>query len=135
MGSNATKPPPQTDEEWAHCLTPDQFQVLRKQGTERAFSGELWDNHAPGRYVCAGCDEPLFLSDHKFDSGTGWPSFYQPVADQAVGTHEDTSHGMRRVEVHCRKCGGHLGHLFPDGPPPTGARFCINSVSLRFEKA
>jgi peptide-methionine (R)-S-oxide reductase len=125
---------PKSDEEWLHCLTPQQFEVLRNKGTERAFTGELWDNHDEGRYVCAACNTELFLSDHKFESGTGWPSFYQAVNPQNVATEVDVSHGMRRVEVLCKSCGGHLGHLFPDGPPPTGQRFCINSVSLRFEK-
>ncbi len=122
------------DEEWAHCLSPEQFRVLREGGTERAFTGAFWDNHDAGKYVCAGCGSSLFESDHKFDSGTGWPSFWQPADPAAVVTHEDTSHGMRRVEVVCKGCGGHLGHVFPDGPPPSGLRFCINSASLRFEK-
>lgn len=121
-------------EEWEHCLTPDQFRVLREKGTERPFTGDFWDHHEPGHYVCAGCGERLFLSDDKFDSGTGWPSFTRPAAEESVATEEDTAHGLRRVEVLCRRCGGHLGHVFPDGPPPTGLRFCINSLALRFEK-
>ena len=122
-----------TDEEWRSELTAEQYRVLRQQGTERAFTGEYYDQKAAGVYRCAGCGEELFLSDDKFDSGTGWPSFSRPVAEENVESETDVSHGMVRTEVHCGRCGGHLGHVFPDGPAPTGQRFCINSVSLSFE--
>lgn len=123
-----------TDEEWRKQLTPIQYNVLRQKGTERAFTGELWDNHEKGRYVCAGCGLPLFLSDTKFESGTGWPSFYQPIDEKAVAVNKDLSYGMIREEVVCSRCGGHLGHVFDDGPDPTGLRYCMNSASLKFEK-
>ncbi len=124
-----------SDEEWAAELTPEQFRVARRQGTERAFTGAYWDEHAEGTYRCICCDAPLFSSTTKFDSGTGWPSFWAPTTEDGVEETVDTSHGMRRVEVHCRRCGAHLGHLFPDGPPPTGQRYCINSASLRLDRA
>jgi methionine-R-sulfoxide reductase len=125
---------PKTEEEWRGILTPEQFRVLRQAGTERAFTGEYTDHHERGVYRCAGCAEPLFESGAKFDSGCGWPSFYEALDPEKVDLREDASHGMRRVEVLCRRCGGHLGHVFPDAPQtPTGLRFCINSVSLRFE--
>jgi len=123
-----------SDEEWAKELTPEQFQIARKKGTERAFTGAYWDSHANGTYKCVCCGEPLFSSDTKFDSGTGWPSYFQPISKDAVETETDTTHGMRRTEVHCAKCGCHLGHLFDDGPKPTGLRYCINSASLKLEE-
>ena len=121
-----------TDEEWRHLLTPDQYQVLRHEATERAFSSPLLNEHRRGVFVCAGCALPLFMSETKFDSGTGWPSFWRPI-EGAVGTHVDRSLGTQRTEVHCRRCGGHLGHVFDDGPPPTGLRYCMNGVALKFE--
>ena len=123
-----------TDAEWKEQLTPEQYSVLRKQGTERAFTGKYHDHHEKGTYVCAACGLPVFSSVTKFESGTGWPSFWQPIAPQNVETESDWSLGGRRTEVHCARCGGHLGHVFEDGPPPTGLRYCINSVSLGFEK-
>lgn len=121
-----------SEEEWEERLTDEEFHVLRELGTEKAFSGEHWDRHDHGTYVCAGCGAELFSSDTKFDSGTGWPSYYQPIRREAVGEREDNSMFMSRTEVHCKRCGGHLGHVFDDGPDPTGLRYCINSVSLDF---
>lgn len=122
-----------TDAEWRAELTPEQYHVLREHGTERAFTGELLENHADGRYLCAGCGQPLFDSDAKFDSGTGWPSFTRPASSEAVSCHEDRSHGIRRVEVRCARCEGHLGHVFDDGPRDAGGlRFCLNSAALDF---
>jgi peptide-methionine (R)-S-oxide reductase len=121
-------------QEWRERLSEEQFYVCREKGTERAFTGEYHDCKDKGIYRCVCCGEPLFDSDSKFNSGTGWPSFWRPVDDTAVDSDLDTSHGMRREEVHCRKCGSHLGHVFPDGPQPTGLRYCINSVSLKLDK-
>nr|WP_258099987.1 peptide-methionine (R)-S-oxide reductase MsrB [Marinoscillum pacificum] len=123
-----------SEAEWKSKLTDEQFYVLRKEGTERAFTGEYWNNKEKGTYLCAACKLPLFSSDTKFKSGTGWPSFYEPINTVNVGQDKDSSLGMLRTEVHCARCGGHLGHVFPDGPKPTGLRYCINSVSLAFEK-
>ena len=121
-------------EEWRKQLTPEQFHVAREKGTERAFTGAYWNNKKDGVYTCIGCGAPLFASDQKFDSGTGWPSFTEPMPGSNIETSEDTTFGMRRIEVHCKQCGTHLGHVFPDGPGQTGQRFCINSCSLNFEE-
>ena len=124
--------PQKTDADWKTLLTPEQFHVLREHGTERAGTSPLNREKREGTFTCAGCGTPLFSSDTKFESGTGWPSFYRPI-EGAIATTTDRTFGMTRVEVHCAQCGGHLGHVFPDGPPPTGERYCMNGVALRFE--
>ena len=133
--SEAVKKIVKTDAEWKKQLTAEQYQVLRRKGTERAFSGAWWNQHADGVYRCAGCGLELFRSQEKFDSGTGWPSYWAPAAKGRVDEHRDLSLGMARTEVTCARCGGHLGHVFDDGPRPTGLRYCINSAALTFEPA
>ena len=123
-----------TNAEWEKELTPEQYRILREKGTERAFTGEYWDNHDKGIYKCAACKTVLFTSNEKFDSGCGWPSFTMPFDSSTCDYHTDNTYGMKRTEVTCKKCGGHLGHVFDDGPPPTHQRYCINSGSLIFEK-
>lgn len=133
-GKNMEEKIIRSEEEWKKILTPEQYRVLREKGTERAFTGEYWNHFEEGVYKCAGCGAELFSSDTKFDSHCGWPSYFTPLAGDRVVYKEDRSYGMNRTEVLCAKCGGHLGHVFDDGPEPTGLRYCINSVSLIFEK-
>jgi len=122
-----------SDEEWQQQLTAEQFRICRRQGTERAFTGEYYNNKAEGLYSCVCCGESLFTSVTKYDSGSGWPSFWQPVSAQVIEEHRDSTHGMERVEIRCARCSSHLGHVFPDGPQPTGLRYCVNSASLNFQ--
>ena len=124
-----------SEEEWKEALAPEQYRILRQRGTEPAFTGKYWNLKEDGTYVCAGCGQQLFRSDTKFDSGCGWPSFYDALDSGTVETRDDFSHGMHRIEVLCSRCGGHLGHVFEDGPQPTGLRYCINSASLQFRKS
>jgi peptide-methionine (R)-S-oxide reductase len=124
-----------SDEEWKKTLTPEQYRVARQAGTERAFTGKYWNEHRSGTYVCAACGQPLFSSETKFDSGTGWPSFWQPIKKEAVSEHTDKAYGMERTEAKCSQCGAHLGHVFDDGPPPTGLRYCMNSAVLDLKVA
>lgn len=129
MGDKITK----SNEEWKKVLTENQYKILREKGTERAFTGKYWNHFEAGTYYCAACNNPLFKSDAKFESSCGWPSYFEPISPNSIEYHEDLSYGMRRVEVTCGKCGGHLGHVFDDGPKPTGKRYCINSGAINFK--
>lgn len=134
MREDRNDPVVKSDQEWRQSLTPEQYQILRKKGTEAPYTGQYWNHKATGTYSCAGCGQELFQSDTKFESHCGWPSFWDAVDPQRIQFVDDSSFGMRRVEVLCSRCGGHLGHIFNDGPPPTGQRYCINSASLVFEE-
>ena len=127
-------PVSKSEQEWKHSLTPEQYHVLREEGTERPFSGEYAHSKEKGTYLCAGCGHPLYASETKFESGTGWPSFWQPLSSESVETRDDSRFFMHRTEVHCARCGGHLGHVFEDGPKPTGLRYCMNSAALKLKK-
>ncbi len=133
MATNEKEKLRKSEDEWRRELTPEQYHILRERGTERAFTGEYAHSQEKGVYRCAACNEELFSSDTKYDSGSGWPSFYEPAAPERVDNHDDNAFGMRRVEVTCSRCGSHLGHVFPDGPRPTGLRYCINSASLKLD--
>jgi peptide-methionine (R)-S-oxide reductase len=133
--NNETPSLPKTDAQWKKRLTPEQYAILRRKGTEPAFTGKYWNTKQPGVYRCAGCGQPLFKSDDKYESGTGWPSFWEPYDPKSVTDKADNSHSMRRTEVLCSRCGGHLGHVFGDGPPPTGLRYCINSAALVLDES
>jgi peptide-methionine (R)-S-oxide reductase len=133
MDTTPAAPIQKSDEEWRRILKPEQYHVLREKGTERPFTGEYSRSEKEGTYLCAGCGNPLFSSATKFESGTGWPSFWSPLSQEAVDTEEDRGLFMRRTEVHCRRCGGHLGHVFDDGPAPTGQRYCMNSAAMKLE--
>ena len=139
IAKQGNPPPPRrvekSEDEWRRLLTPEQFYVTRQSGTERPFTGPYWNEHGAGLYRCVACGEPLFRSETKFESGTGWPSFYAPVDQANVEEISDRSHGMVRTEARCARCGSHLGHVFPDGPPPTGLRYCINGVAMNFKPA
>ncbi len=135
MSTESKSAETEANEQWREKLTEEEFEITRNAGTERAFTGVYWDTKTPGIYRCKCCETPLFDSNTKYDSGSGWPSFYAPISDDVVTTHEDTSYGMRRIEAKCAKCEAHLGHIFPDGPEPTGLRFCMNSASLDLEPA